>query len=124
MSSGHGRGGDGGSHRICEQGEVGKDGRLTAEEMEGEVHPLISGPDAVALGLISESYRQRSMYCAYKFCKLAAANKDKACGEKSGSKQKPRAVASAYCMHPSCKRGYHPSCYSVVHRFMQHGDLP
>ena len=92
--------------------------------MEGEIHPLISGHDAVALGLIEEAYRKKSMYCAYKFCKIAACNKEKACGEQSKGKQQARSLAPAYCMHPVCKRRFHPSCYSVVHRLMEHGDLP
>ena len=106
------------------QGEVGADGRLLEHELEGELHPLINGQDAVALGLITESYRTKSMYCAYKFCKIAAKNKETKCGEGSGNTQKPRAIGSAYCMHASCKRGFHPSCYAVVHRLMEHGDLP
>jgi len=56
------------------QGEVGEDGRLTAEALAGEIHPLISGNDAVALGLISEGYRTKSMYCAYKFACIQIAS--------------------------------------------------
>ena len=79
-------------------------------------HPLIEGTYAVKLGLIKESYRERSLTCAFTHCPWAAANKEQKCGENSSRKQAGRARCQTFCMHPLCKRGFHALCHSIAHR--------
>ena len=99
--------------------EVLDDGALAEHQLVGEEkHALIDGKDAVDRGFITESYRTKSMFCAYKFCKIAAENKDTKCGEASARVQAGRAKASTYCMHPDCRRGYHATCWSLAHRLL------
>ena len=99
------------------------DGRICEECLDPEdPHPLIDGKIAVQLGLITESYREK-MFCAYKHCPWADQNKAQKCGEKSSREQAGRAKCQQFCMHPSCRRGFHSLCYSVVHRLMQHVGL-
>ena len=100
--------------------ETLEDGTLSLCQLidGGEKHALIDGTDAVERQLITETYRQNSMYCAYKFCKFAAANKDTKCGDLSSRKQAGRAKAANFCMHPDCLRAYHATCWSKAHRFL------
>ena len=74
--------------------------------------------DAVAAGLVDESYATKSNYCAYKFCKRAAENATKKCGAGSANTQAPRAKATGYCTHPDCMRCFHPTCHSIMHRLL------
>ena len=86
---------------------------------DDEKHALVNGKDAVKMGLISESYRTNSNFCAYKYCHIAAQNKAKKCGEGAKRQQAARAIASGFCIHPKCMRGYHELCWSIVHRLTE-----
>ena len=103
------------------EADVGTDGRLTEQELEGEKHPLIDGHDAVAMGLIEEKYRKESLCCSYKFCKHAAANKDKKSGQniKDGMTQKGRSKCQGFCAHPRCMKGFHQTCHAIAHRLIE-----
>ena len=106
------------------QAELDDDGRICAECISpDDPHPLVDGVMAVQLGLITESYRTRSLTCAYKHCPWASQNKSSKCGEKSSREQSGRARCQAFCTHPNCCRGFHPLCYSIVHRLTQHVAL-
>ena len=108
-----------GAHR---QGEVELDGRLAQHELEGdEKHAPISADDAVARGLITETYRKDSLTCRYKFCPVVAQNKKKKkkCGVGAEGEQAGRSKCSMLCMHAKCRCGFHPTCFSIVHRLME-----
>ena len=103
-----------GSLAACSQAEVNDDGRICEECISpDDPHPLIDAQLAEDLGLITATYRKSSMFCAYKFCKQAAACKSIKCGEGSQRQQAGRSKAQSYCMHPNCRRAFHPTCYSI-----------
>jgi len=109
-----------GKKRNMLEAEMVNDGRLTKHELEGEEkHALVDAEHAVKLGIISEAYRKNSCFCAYKHCYEAAKNKAQKCGEGSRGQQKARAKCPSVCMHPRCKRGFHASCWSIVHRMCE-----
>ena len=108
----------------CPQVKLQEDGRICEECLDpNDPHPLIDGKIAVQLRFIDEKYRERSLTCAYAHCPWAQQNKEQKCGEGSSRKQAGRARCQAFCMHPDCRRGFHPLCYSIVHRLMQHVSL-
>jgi len=103
--------------RSCLEYEVEQDGRIAPHELETEEkHVYIEANDALERGLISDSYRKHSNFCAYKHCPHAKQNNEKPCGEKSKNKQAPRAKAPGFCMHPRCVRGFHGTCHAIFHR--------
>ena len=75
--------------------------------------------DAVKIGVCDEKTALHSNYCAYKFCPVAMLNKAKKTGAGSAGVQKPRAKATNFCIHPACRRAYHATCYSIVHRLVE-----
>ena len=108
----------------CSQVELDEDGRICEECLDPtDPHPLIDGQVAVQLKLIEEKYRATKMYCAYKHCPWADQNKAQKCGENSARMQAGRAKCQAFCMHPDCRRAFHPLCYSIVHRLTPHVHL-
>jgi hypothetical protein len=110
--------------RPASQVALDTDGRICADCIDSsDPHQLIEGEYAVKLGLIEESYRCKSMYCAYDYCPWAAANKEKKCGEKSARKQAARAKCQLFCMHPLCRRAFHAVCFSIVHRVVSRESL-
>jgi len=113
-----------GQRTFCTQTQAvfESDGRLALSELEGdEKHSIVSGQDAVDMGLIKEGYRKNSMFCAYRHCQYAADNKEmkSGAGIKAGMKQAPRSKAQTFCPHPRCLRAYHPMCFSIVHRLRE-----
>ena len=58
-------------------------------------------------------------YCSYKFCPYAADNKAQPCGQGQKQRQAGRSKAQCFCIHPKCLKGYHPSCWSKAHGFLQ-----
>ena len=117
------KGGKGTKRKL--EADLEADGRLARHELDwsedAEKHALIDGADAVTKGLISEEYRSHSMYCAYKFCKIAAENQAKKSGSniKGGQMQAAKAKCQAFCMHPRCMRAFHPTCWCIVHRLIE-----
>jgi len=73
---------------------------------------------AEQLGLITETYRKNSMYCAYTHCPHAAKCKAVKCGEDSARLQKGKSKGQIFCMHPGCKRGFHVTCWAKCHRLL------
>ena len=116
-------GGKGTKRRL--EADLETDGRLARYECEwnedAEKHALIDGGDAVKMGLISEKYRSHSMFCSYKFCKIAAENQAKASGMhvKGGQMQTPRAKCQAFCKHPRCMRAFPPPGWCIVLRLIE-----
>ena len=107
--------------RVRLQAELDDDGCICAECLsQDDPHPLVDGRVAVQLGLITESYREHNLTCAYTKCPFAQENKDQKCGEGSKRMQRGKARVQAFCMHPHCLRGFHPTCYSIAHRMMPH----
>ena len=115
-----------GKKRNMREAELEHDGRLAEHELNTtEKHALLDAEDAVLLGLITEEYRANSLFCgAGKLCRFATRNKEKKCGEQCKGTQEARAKCSNFCAHPKCKRGYHASCYSVMHRLVEFTELP
>ena len=109
---------------MCTQAKLDDDGRICEECLSADdPHALVDGKIAVQLGLIEESYRERSLTCAYMHCPWAEQNKRQKCGEGRSRTQAGKAKCQAFCTHPDCSRGFHPMCYSVVHRLMEHVSL-
>ena len=100
------------------QATIESDGRLAEHELQGDVeHALIDASIAVQHGIITEEYRNQSLYCTFKFCPWAAGNKKHKCGEKgAGRQQNGRSRTQLVCMHPRCACGWHATCWSYTHR--------
>lgn len=106
------------------EADLEADGRLKCHEIDwsedAEKHALIDGADAVKRGLITEARRKDSLFCSYKFCKIAAENHAQKSGMhiQGGQMQAPRAKCQAFCIHPKCMRGFHPTCWCIAHRLI------
>ena len=97
------------------------DGRIAASELENddERHVLIDRDHAVDLKMCSEEYSKSSNTCPYKFCPFAAELNTHACGEGRKNKQKGRAKAQNFCIHPKCMRFFHSTCFAIMHRKLE-----